>query len=144
MSLSSIDESLLLAAYFRGNTLDQQGWTSSSDQVVTLSLFYTGDITSDECECRFSTKGYVGGLYDENGKVHPRITARYRHLIELLRKRPELIEGGGDFTTPAEPTYTACRLTHEGVGLVPHIIEAFPAKPDFSNWPDRRSRLDQT
>ncbi|WP_166831254.1 hypothetical protein [Thalassoroseus pseudoceratinae] len=139
MNLSCIDKSLLLAAFFRGNTRDQDRWTSSSDQVLTLSLFYTGDITSDECQYRFSNRGYVGGLYDDDGELHPQIDSRYQNLIDLLRVQPHLIEGGGNLETPAYPTYTACRLTDDGIRLVPDIIDLFPRKPDFPNWPDRRT-----
>ena len=142
MDLSLIDKSLLLAAFFRGNTPDQEHWTSSSDQILTLSLFYTADITSDECQSRFSNCGYVGGLYDDDGELHPEVTSRYQHLIDLLLKQPQLIEGGGDFETPAYPTYTACWLTDDGTRLIPDIIDLFPHKPDFSNWPDRRTYLD--
>lgn len=138
-NLSLIEKSLLLAAFFRGNTLDQGDWTSSSDQVVTLSLFYTGDITSDECQSRFSTRSYVGGLYDDDGELRPQIEARYQRLIELIWKQPQLIEGGGDLETPAYPSFTACRLTTQGIELIPDIVDRLPRKPDFPNWPDRRS-----
>ena len=44
MPLSLIEKSLLLAAYFRGGNQADDVWTSNSDQILTLSLFYTGDI----------------------------------------------------------------------------------------------------
>ncbi len=138
MDLSDIDTSLLLAAFFRGNALDQSCWTSSCDQVVTLSLFYTGDIAFDECQDCFSKRSYVGGLYDDEGDLHPQIDNRYRHLIRLISEQPHLIEGSGDLQLPAYPTYTACRLTSEGIQLIPEIIGAFPPKPNFPNWPDQR------
>jgi len=47
MPLTSVEYSLLVGAYFRG------GWTSNSDQIVTLSLFYTGDVSFAECESVF-------------------------------------------------------------------------------------------
>ena len=139
MELSAIDKALLLAAFFRGNIPDQNHWTSSSDQIVTLSLFYTEDINSEDCQSRFSNPGYVGGLYDDNGELRPQIESRYHELIELLRQRPQLIEGGGNFETPAHPTYTACRLTDDGIGLIPDIVDLFPRQPEFPNWPDRRA-----
>lgn len=142
MDLSQIEQSLLLATFFRGNLPDQRAWTSCSDQILTLSLFYTGDISADECQTRFSSRRYVGGLYSDEGEIHPQIEARYRCLIELLRKHPELIEGGGNFETPGCPAYTACRLTDDGLRIIPHIIELFPGKPDFPNWPDRRTLQD--
>ena len=142
MNLSDIENSLLLAAFFRGNTREQDRWTSCSDQVVTLSLFYTGDISADECESRFSDRSYVGGLYDNNGDLQPEIEFRYNKLIELIRQYPVLIEGGGDFDTPAYPTYTACRLTDSALELVPSLLAAFPSKPEFPNWPDRRTESD--
>ena len=142
MNLSNIDKSLLLATFFRGNTPDQERWTSNSDQILTLSLFYTGDINSDECETRFSRRGYVGGLYGDDGELCPEFDSRYEHLMELLRTQPELIEGGGDFGTPAEPAFTSCRLTDEGIRLIPDIIDLFPRKPVFPNWPDRRAYPD--
>ena len=142
MNLSDIDNSLLLAAFFRGNTHEQDRWTSCSDQVVTLSLFYTGNISSGECESRFSERSYVGGLYDDNGDLQPEIESRYNELIELIRQYPALIEGGGDFDTPAYPTYTACRLTDRAIKLVPDLLATFPRKPEFPNWPDRRTDSD--
>jgi len=39
---------------------------------------------------------------------------RYRLLLKLLREHPELIEAGGDTETPADPTFTSCRLTVAG------------------------------
>lgn len=142
MSLSKIDQSLLLATWFRGNSLEQTYWTSCSDQIVILSLFYTGEITADECCQRFANHSYVGGLYDDNGYLVSIVASRYRQLIDLLRNQPELIEGGGNFEMPADPTYTACRLTEAGILLMPEITERFPVKPDFPNWPDRRSNPD--
>jgi len=140
MNISLIDNSLLLAAFFRGNTRDQDRWTSSSDQVVTLSLFYTGDISAEDCRSRFSNRGrVVGGLYDDRGELQPLIETRYRHLINLLREQPQLIEGGGNFETPAHPAYTACRITDDAVRRIPDIIDQFPRKPDFPDWPDRRT-----
>ena len=50
MNISDIDKSLLLAAFFRGNTHEQDRWTSCADQVVTLSLFYADEITAGECD----------------------------------------------------------------------------------------------
>ena len=139
MNLSTIDKSLLLAAYFRGNTCDQDLGTSCSDQVVTLSLFYTCDITAQDCQNRFSNRGYVGALYDDDEELNPEIAMRYQQLIDLLRKQPNLIEGSGDFKTPAHPTYTACRLTDDGIRLIPDIIKSLPCKPDFPNWLDQRT-----
>jgi hypothetical protein len=138
MNLSIIDKALLLAAFFRGNIPDQDYSTACSDQVLTLSLFYTGDITAAECQSRFSAPGYVCCLYDGNGKLHPQIDSRYQGLIKLLREQPQLLQGGGNFDSPADPTFTACRLTDEGIRLIPDIIDLFPRKPDFQDWPDRR------
>jgi hypothetical protein len=142
MSLSVIHQSLILAAFFRGGTRDQDRWASNSDQVLTLSLFYTGDITSVECQSRFANCGCVGSLYSDEGELHPQIASRYQNLVNLLREHPQLIEGWGDFDTPAHPTYTACRLTDAGIGLIPELMASFPRKPDFPNWPDRRALLD--
>lgn len=139
MSLSVIEQSLLLSVYYRGNTIDQNRWTSSSDQVVTLSLFYTGGISFSECESRFGNRRYIGGLYTDDGELHPMVAIRYSELIELLKKHPDLIEGGGDFQTPAYPTYTACRLTAEGDQLALSFMDSFPQKPDFPSWPDART-----
>ncbi|MFT5095082.1 MAG: hypothetical protein ACI93T_003929, partial [Porticoccaceae bacterium] len=47
MSLTPVQASLILAAHFRGGSLNDCGWTSNSDQILTLSLFYTGAITAD-------------------------------------------------------------------------------------------------
>ena len=139
MNLSDIDKSLLLATFFRGNTQEQDSWTSCSDQVVTLSLFYTGSISASECESRFSERSYVAGLYDANGDLQPEIESRYNDLIALIQKHPSLIQGSGDFDTPAFPTYTACRLTHKAMQFIPDFFAEFPCKPEFRNWPDRRS-----
>src|SRR5205823_61931 len=56
MSLTPIEQSLLLGAYFRGMPDDESGWSSNSDQIVTLSLFYTGDLSPKECASRFVTR----------------------------------------------------------------------------------------
>lgn len=140
MPLTTIEKSLLVAAYFRGGIQQDDGvWTSNCDQVITLSLFYTGDISAEECGRRFSVKSYVKALYDHAGELSPTVETRYQALIALMDKNPELIEGGGNFKTPAHPTYTSCRLTDEGVALARLLIDSFPAKPEFPNWPDRRS-----
>ena len=152
MSLNSIEESLLLAAYFRGRIPEDDRWRSNTDQILTLSLFYTGDISAAGCNDRFANRSYVGKLYaddvdwseeDGYGKLTEEIESRYNVLIQLLREHPELIEGGGDFETPAHPTYTACRLTDAGLELATQLIDKFPKKPDFPNWPDRRMPPDR-
>ncbi len=134
-----VDRSLLLATYFRGNTLDQDRWTSCSDQVLTLSLFYTSDVSHEDCISRFSNRGYVSRLCDDEGRLCQQISSRYQNLIDLLDRQPLLLEGGGDFDTPAYPTFKACRLTNEGIQLVPQLVLLFPTKPEFPNWPDRRT-----
>lgn len=136
MTLTLVEQSLLVAAYYRGGNPDDRVWGSNGDQVVTLSLFYTGDLSFDDCAERFSRRSYVGGLYDKGGKLNRRVKARYRDLIDLLRDRPDLIEGGGDLAKPADPTYTACRLTHNGLASARLLIEKLPRKPEFPNWPD--------
>ncbi len=142
MELSNIQSSLLLAAFFRGMSDDQLPWYSNCDQVVTLSLFYTSDLSFDECDRRFEHRGYVGGLYDDEGELKPDFALRYRELISLLKSHPELIQGSGDFESPAYPTYTSCRLTPDGVALVTSLAPMFPAKPVFPNWPDNRGLPD--
>jgi hypothetical protein len=139
MPLSSVEESLLVASYYRGGSPDDRIWTSNADQVVTLSFFYTGDISSEVCIERFSRRGYVGGLYQEDGKLIEWIETRYRVLIELIREHPELMEGGGDLETPADPTFTACRLTVAGLRLACSLVPSFRQKPEFPDWPDRRT-----
>lgn len=139
MLLSRLDQSLLLAAYFRGNTREQPRWTSCCDQIVTLSLFYTGEIDSEECVRRFETPKYVAELYDSQGELRAEVRERYNHLIRLVGAHPDLIEGGGDFDSPADPTFTACRLTTRGTNLAARLADEFPSKPDFPNWPDQRA-----
>jgi len=139
MKLTPIQESLLLATYFRGNTPRHDRWVSCCDQVVTLSLFYTGDITVEDCCLRFQNRGHVGALYDAEGTLLSMINDRYTELIQLIREQPDLIEGGGDFDTPAYPTFTACRLTDSGVDVAPEIARRFPTHPDFPEWPDSRT-----
>ncbi|MFO1007356.1 MAG: hypothetical protein U0929_15455 [Planctomycetaceae bacterium] len=141
MSLSRIEESLLVATYFRGRIPKDDHWTSSSDQIVTLSLFYTGDITAEECVDRFSVKSYMRGLYTPDGELEEHIRTRYYELIRLVKTRNDLIVGAGGLDRPADPTFTACGLTDAGLGLISSLIQLFPPKPDFPNWPDRRSIL---
>lgn len=141
MHLSKIEESLLAAAYFRGGGPDDRAWVSNSDQIVTLSLFYTGDITADDCAERFSRKRCISKLYRPDGKLIETIETRYRQLIDLLGEHPELIEGGGDLVTPSDPTFTSCRLTLAGQELACSLIPSFRPKPEFPNWPDKRSFL---
>ena len=137
--LSRIGQSLVLATYFRGGSQNQHHWTSNSDQIITISLFYTHDISYDECADRFSNRNYIKCLYDSSGELTHQIEQRYGSLIELLSDNPELIEGGGNFDTPAHPTYTACRLTDAGIQLALSLAGEFPAKPDFPTWPDKRT-----
>jgi len=59
-------------------------------------------------------------------------------LIDLVEGFPELIEGGGDFATPADPTFTSCRLTAAGQQVACSLIRVFHQKPDFPYWPDKR------
>lgn len=139
MPLSRADESLVVAAYYRGRIPSDRDWFSNSDQIVTLSLFYTGEISSEECVRRFSERSYVGGLYHEDGELTELVETRYRELIKLLRESPELIEGAGNLETPADPTFTSCRLTAVGEKLACLLIPSFREKPEFPNWPDRRT-----
>ncbi len=139
MPLTSIEESLLLAAYFRGGSQDEHAWGSNTDQILTLSLFYTGDISFADCEGRFSIRSYIQDLYDDDGELTEEIEARYRILINLLQEHAELIEGAGNFQFPAHPTYTSCRLTDSGSELALTLLQSFPQKPEFLNWPDKRS-----
>jgi len=139
LTLSHIDESLILATYFRGGSQEQRRWTSSSDQIITLSLFYTGDISYDECADRFANRSYIKCLYDSAGELTSEIDGRYKLLVELTRDHSELIEGGGNFDLPAHPTYTACRLTNAGLKLAISLVPKFPGKPDFPEWPDART-----
>lgn len=132
-----IEESLLVAALYRGGRPDDRGWTSNSDQVVTLSLFYSEDISAEECAARFFHERYVGGLYRPNGELNDQVAARYRVLIDLIGQRPDLIAGGGDLISPADPTFTACRLTVAGRELARSLVPTFRQKPEFPNWPDR-------
>jgi hypothetical protein len=137
MPLAKVEESLLVAAFFRGGNPDDQSWGSNCDQVVTLSLFYTGDISFEECVERFSRRSYVGGLYQESGELDESVKARYCVLISLIAKHSELIKGGGNLKLPADPTYTACRLTLAGERRALVLIPSFRQKPEFPNWSDR-------
>lgn len=131
-------EAILLAAYFRGGDHSAVVWSSNCDQVVTLSLFYTGDISTNDCIGRFAVISYVGKLYQDDGELDGMIASRYHRLIELLQSHPHLIEGGGNLKTPADPTFTSCRLTREGQQFALFLAKNFPGKPDFPNWPDKR------
>lgn len=139
MDLSSVEKSLIVAAYFRGGNQNDVCWTSNSDQIVTLSLFYTGDITGEDCVLRFQYRNYIQNLYDSDGILREEIAFRYRNLINLLTQHPDLVKGGGDFEQPADPTFTACRLTQRGRQLAIDFVTEFPTKPDFPNWADKRS-----
>jgi hypothetical protein len=128
----------LVAAYYRSGIQDQCVWTSNPDQVVTLSFFYTGELSSEECVERFSQYGHVSGLYNEIGELNELIDARYSALIELLRKHPELIEGADDLGSPENLLFASCILTEAGVELASSLIPTFRQKPEFWHWPDRR------
>jgi hypothetical protein len=142
MALSSVQNALLLAAYYRGGRHRDGRWISNCDQVVTLSLFYTNDISVAECASRFSQRSCVGNLYNAEGELTEPIKTRYRALIDLIRESADLIEGGGDLETPEDPTFTACRLTDAGLELACVLNQSFPQKPDFPNWPDKRGMPD--
>ena len=115
--MNEIEKSLLLAAFFRGGSPDDSPWTANSDQIVTLSLFYSGNITAEDCIERFATKGYISKLYDDDAELTAEIEMRYGMLQELLQMRPHLIEGRGNSENPADPQYTSCRLTKIGQKL---------------------------
>ena len=142
MTLTRIEDAILLAAYFRGKDSSQQVWSSNSDQVLTLSLFYTRDISYDDCATRFEHRPYLQCVYDGDGQLNEQIEHRYKVLIDLIQQRPDLVEGGGDLKTPADPTYTACGLTDAGCQLARTLESSFPQKPEFPNWPDRRASAD--
>ena len=135
MPLSTVEESFVLAAYYRGGSPDDRGWVSNSDQILTLSLFFTGDISSEDCVERFSKRSYVSKLYDPDGELTELIGTRYRLLISLLREHPELIEGNGDFETPTDPTYSSCRLTIAGQNVARSLRPKFRDKPEFPTGP---------
>lgn len=134
--MNRVEQSLLVAAYYRGGRPEDARWTSNSDQVVALSLFYTEDISAEDCAERFSRRRYVGGLYQKDGRLDNMVGKRYAVLRGLLEEHPELIVGGGDFQKPADPTFTACRLTNAGRELACSLVSSFPRKPEFPNWPD--------
>lgn len=142
MTLTLVEKSILLAAYFRGGSRDDPRWTANSDQILTLSLFYTGEISFAECAGRFSNRPSLQKVYDKAGELTEEIEERYKILIKLLEEHPELIEGGGDFQTPAYPTFTACRLTDAGLHFASNLVNSFPEKPEFPDWPDRRTLPD--
>ena len=133
-----IDDALLLAAYFRGGAPTDVPKTSNSDQIITLSLFFTGELTAEECAARFAVRCYVQQLYGEDGELLEMISLRYGSLIDLLHRRPDLIKGGGDLARPADPTFTGCWLTPAGLVAASALANTFPPKPEFPNWRDRR------
>lgn len=138
MPLTSIEKSLLVAAYFRGGSVNDEPWFANTDQILTLSLFYTGEISWSKCVQRFSVKRYLGGVYDEKGELDEQIKSRHQTLIRLLRFRPDLMEYSHEFEAPTYPTYTSCRLTSVGETLATSLIPTMPQKPNFPNWPDKR------
>jgi len=142
MPLTRIEDAILVAAYFRGKDPSEQVWSSNSDQVLTLSLFYTGDISHIDCASRFENRPYLRCVYDDDGQLNEQIKHRYKVLLDLIQQHPDLIDGGGDLKSPADPTYTACGLTDAGCQLARTLISSFPKKPEFPNWPDRRASPD--
>lgn len=144
--LTLVEESLLLAAFYRGNLLDDSFNRACCDQVITLSLFYTGDISNQDCIERFKKRSYVMLFWkdgNENNGLETTLSGRYSKLIELIDQHPDLIEGFGNLHSPANPCYTACRLTQTGIGVAKASFNRFEVKPDFPNWPDRRSMLSE-
>lgn len=144
MHLTSIEKSLILAVFFRGGSPDDETWTSNTDQILTLSLFYSGEMTSEECVRRFARRSGLQKLYTAEGGLTEEIANCYQVLIQLLHRHPQLIEGGGNFTLPAHPTFTSCRLTKEGFLLAASLINTFPQKPEFPDWPDQRTMTEKT
>lgn len=138
-SLTLIEQSLLVATFFRGELLDTEIWTSNSDQIIVLSLYCTSDISVEDCLKRFDRRSSVAGLYDANGNLVEAIARRYAILIDLVKRQPSLIQGRGNLNRPADPTYTSCRLTTEGIVYAQSVFRLFPEHPHFPNWPDRRS-----
>lgn len=138
MHLTTIEKALILAAYFRGGSPDDETWISNTDQIVTLSLFYSGEMIAEECVRRFARRSGLQKLYTAEGELTEEIANRYQALIQLLQNHPQLIEGSGNFALPAHPTFTSCRLTKEGFLLAASLINTFPQKPEFPDWPDQR------
>jgi hypothetical protein len=133
---SVTEQALLLATYFRGVHPTDHVFKSNSDQILTLSLFYTGDISSDECVARLSSRHYLNqSLYNGNSGLSEEIAIRYRVLIDLLTSHSNLIEGRGLFRLPADPTFTSCRLTPAGFQLAEQLVTLFPQKPDILRRP---------
>ncbi len=142
MPLTRIEEAILAAAYFRGREPSENVWASNSDQVLTLSLFYTEDISFEDCASRFEQRPHLRRTYDDDGQLNEQIRHRYEVLLDLIQRRPDLIEGGGNLTDPADPSYTACGLTDAGCQMARALLPSFPQKPEFPNWPDRRANQD--
>lgn len=138
MPLSPVEKALLVAAYYRSGSQDGCVWTSNPDQIVTLSLFYTGELSSEECVERFSEFGGVGGLYNESGELNEPVATRCMELIELLQKHPELIGGADDLGSPPSLIIANCLPTEAGLQLASSLIPTFRQKPEFWHWPDRR------
>lgn len=86
IQLDRIEQSLLVAAYFRGQRDLDETWHASANQIVTLSLFYTGDISSDDCVERFATRSYMKRIY-EQGELREEIALRYRSRQSHLNLR---------------------------------------------------------
>ncbi len=141
MQLTRTEEALLLAAYYRGRDPLEKIWTANSGQVVTLSLDYTGELSSEECATRFEERPYLRGLYDQKGQLKDEIRRRSMILIELINRRPDLIRGAGNLKPPTDPTYTACGLTAADHQLAVSLRVSFPRKPEFPHWPDRQDSL---
>lgn len=139
-SLSPIAASLIVATYYRGGDYRENVWGANCDQILTLSLYFTGDLSQDECLARFAVRGHVQSLYDDSGLTDV-ISQRYQHLINLLREQATFIEGGGNFRLPADPTYTSCRLTPAGCEIASCLAGQFPAPPEFLYWANRRGPL---
>jgi hypothetical protein len=137
MTLSHVEQALLIAAYFRGALSGDRYVTASCSEVINLSLFYTGDITGKTCEERF-LRIPEPHLYDEDGNLVDDIRLRYEVLIDFICNHPGLIEGAGNLDLPADPSFTGCRLTRAGVELATSFIPLFPTKPEFPERPDRR------
>lgn len=136
MELTRVEQALFAAAYFRARFPGDR--FANNAHIIVLSMFYTGEVSHQDCENWFSVYATTRLLYDLNGEIDAGVRQRYGVLIALTKKYPELLEGGGNLVLPADPSFTACNLSLAGEEVAKKLVSQFPEKPKYSR-PDKRS-----
>jgi hypothetical protein len=96
--------------------------TANCGRLIGTALRWAGLLSPD-----------VRAAFTNDFEYHPVIREWYAALIGMVQHRPAkaaLLEGAGNFGTPAEPLalpwFTACRLTRRGERVADELLAQYP------------------